>query len=448
MPFIRSISGLRATLDGNFSPETASKYAAAFSNYLPEGTVVVGRDGRPSGAWIEKAVCAALQACGRKVVVLGVVPTPTVQIAVERHQAAGGIAITASHNPDEWNGLKFLNSQGIFLSEKENIDFWHIVDSGVFEYSQSYQDLVNDNDIIDFHINSILSSSVFANGMIEKIKALKVYAAVDAVNASGSVAVPSILEKLGCKVFKLYCNGSGIFPHLPEPLPQNLIELSKKTAEIHADLGIAVDPDADRLVLIDETGTPIGEEKTVALAIWSVLMRSPKGASACVNLSTTRMTDDVAEWFGGKVFRSPVGEINVVGKMKECGAVIGGEGSGGVIYPESHYGRDCLVGTALILALMAETGKKLSELAAEIPHYSMIKTKFPFIGNFNDYSDKLSVEFEGAEICKDDGIKASFANSWIHARASNTEPIARIIAEAPSEEEAQKLIQRAAAIFI
>jgi phosphomannomutase len=448
MPVIRSISGLRATLGDGLTPELISNYSTSFAKYLPAGKIIIGRDGRPSGKWIENIVLGTLMACGREVTSLGVVPTPTVQLFVEKSEAVGGIIITASHNPSQWNGLKFLNRDGVFLDESENKNLWKIYDTKNFSFKEDFQfsEVEINNTAINSHINSILNLSVFRNSdVLNKLKERKLKIAVDAVNSSGSVAITSLLATLGCEVIPLYCDGTGIFPHIPEPLPENLTDLANSVLENKADLGIAVDPDADRLVLIDESGKPIGEEKTITLATQCVLenlddfdLKYSK-PMVVVNLSTTRMVDYITEKFGGSVIRSAVGEINVVKKMKEVGAIIGGEGSGGVILPESHYGRDSLVGTALILSLLAIKNQSLSNLSDQLPKYKMLKFKKEFQGSLEQIIEKIINEFPDAEIIREDGIKINLIDGWVQLRASNTEPIVRVISEAIDENKAKNL---------
>ncbi len=447
MSFIRSISGIRATLGDGLIPDLIAKYAAGFANYLPEGQIIIGRDGRPSGIWMEHLVAGTLAACGREVTIIGAVPTPTVQLTVEKSDAAGGISITASHNPQEWNGLKFLNGNGVFLNKEENLEFWNHIDKNKLLYSlnPSETKITYDLKAVDRHIISVIN-------ILEDIKIIRkknYFAVVDAVNASGSIAVPELLNALGCRINCLHCDASGIFPHTPEPVPDNLTELAKTVKSVSAHIGIAVDPDADRLVLIDEKGNSIGEEKTIALAVKSVLSSEEVGdePNVVVNYSTSRMVDDVCEEFGAKLYRSPVGEINVVEKMKQTEAVIGGEGSGGVIYPECHYGRDSLVGIALIMKLMAESDKTLTQLSAEFTDYKMIKLKREFHGDIRETSDKIENEFPRDSITRDDGIKIDLEEGWVQLRTSNTEPIVRIIAEARTQEEARQLTDKIIALL-
>ena len=446
MPFIRSISGLRATLGDSMNASMISNYALGFAKFCPEGPIIVGRDGRPSGKWIELIVAGALAAAGREVKMIGIVPTPTVQLEVEHSNAAGGIAITASHNPEQWNGLKFLNKSGVFLDAKENSDFWDIVDNSYFEETgfRSKINIINDDNAVQRHVGRILEIPFLKDsGIFDRIRTRKFKVVVDAVNASGSRAVPMLLDKLGCDVIRLACDSSGLFPHTPEPLPQNLNGLCEAVKKENADIGIAVDPDADRLVIIDEKGNPVGEERTIVISTESVLrfMNKP-GLKVSVNYSTTRAVEDVAAKYKAKVERSPVGEINVVKKMKECDAVIGGEGSGGVILPECHYGRDSLVGTALLLSLLADKDLTVSRLVSDYTDYSMIKLKQVFSGDINPLIDQVVDALPEGNAVKDDGVKVSFEKSWVQLRASNTEPIVRIMAEAESEHEANLLASK------
>lgn len=442
MPIIRSVSGLRATLGDGLLPALLSDYAAAFSMFCPEGPVVVGRDGRPSGTWIQDIVIGTLSACGREVIKAGIVPTPTVQLVTEHSGAAGGIAITASHNPGQWNGLKFLNSEGVFLDADENRLLWDFLDKRNFIFPGTpVPGKISETDAGPLHIDKVMAISYLAAGLKNKLKEMKPKVVVDAVNASGSVIVPQLLEKLGCEVVPLYCDGSGIFPHMPEPLPANLTALATAVKEHNADMGIAVDPDADRLVLIDNEGIPVNEEKTIVLSSLPVIESAPAGSFFAVNHSTSMMLDKVAETKGIKVLRSPVGEINVVKKMKASGAIFGGEGSGGVILPECHCGRDSLVGIVLVLAALAGSGKALSELSASLPPLHMLKHKQDFSGDFPVLKDKLRNAFPDGEVLDDDGLKFIFPDKWVQVRSSNTEPIIRIIAEAFSEEEAKVLIE-------
>ncbi|MGA2296528.1 MAG: phosphoglucosamine mutase, partial [FCB group bacterium] len=315
MPFIRSISGIRATIEDSFSEEIIKNYVLGFISYLPPGPITLGRDGRPSGTYIEKIITDTITSYGRDVYNLGIVPTPTIQLFVEKTDSAGGIAITASHNPAQWNGMKFINNNGVFLDKEENNKFWEIVDNGSFTLPgiSNKKNKIQYENGIDKHINSILELPIFTDtDSKEKLIIRNFKVIVDAVNASGSIAVPKLLEKLGCDIIPLYCDGTGIFPHTPEPLPENLTELAKAVKNHNADIGIAVDPDADRLVLIDEKGIPVFEEYTIVLAVEAVLgsrkLFKTNDSSVVINYSTTRAVEDIALKYNAKCYRSAVGE--------------------------------------------------------------------------------------------------------------------------------------------
>lgn len=447
MPLIRSISGLRGTVGDSLTPEVVARYASGFSEYTGGGTVIVGRDGRIGGAWIENVVMGSLRACGANVRNIGVAPTPTVQLATEKSEAVGGISITASHNPAEWNGLKFLNSEGIFLDADECARFFAIVDAGLARFA-SWHGMGLHEDAEGYlhrHVGLALELP-FVD--VEALQERKFKIVVDAVNASGSSIVPTLLEHCGCDVVRLFCDGSGRFPHAPEPIPENLTTLADAVITERADMGMAVDPDADRLVLIDERGIPIGEEYTITQAAdfilrWERGRNAARELSAVVNLSTTRAVDDVAARHGAHVLRTPVGEINVARRMKQAGAVIGGEGSGGVILPALHYGRDSLAGIMIVLQNLLEHGGTLSSLRADLPSYEIVKRKAALHAGVDAASLLQSIQEQeqnnGARITTDDGLKLDFERSWVHLRASNTEPIVRVIAEAATREEAEEL---------
>jgi phosphomannomutase len=442
MPIIRSISGLRATLNDGLRPDILTKYVAAYCNSLPKGDIVVGRDGRPSGLWIADLVCATILACGRNVKYLDICPTPTVQLLTEKSVAIGGISITASHNPEMWNGLKFLNSNGVFLNKEENERFWILYDTDDIEYSNIPNSIptIEDIDSVQFHIESIINSGYFDIPLIKSYFERKNYkVVVDAVNASGSVFVPKLLRELGCEVIELFVDNSGIFPHTPEPITENLVLLSQSVLENNADLGIAVDPDADRLVIIDEKGLHIGEEKTIAISVKSVLENNEFDSKVydkiiTVNLSTSGMIEKIASQYNVIVERSAVGEINVIDKMKCNNSVIGGEGSGGVILPHIHYGRDSLVGIILLLDLVSKMDISISELSNNLPTVYIEKGKIEVNKNPNLIIDNLINKFSDYNINTEDGIRIVLnEDDWVHIRASNTEPIVRIIAESNTE---------------
>jgi phosphomannomutase len=459
MPLIRSISGVRATLGDACTPDIVAAYVMAYSAVMPEGAIVVGRDGRPSGKWMESVVLGALAACGRPARSAGMVPTPTVQLLTEKSDAVGGIIITASHNPAPWNGLKFLASDGTFLDADANARLWNALDTRSFSCSSEQQSapVTVIDDAIDQHINAVLALPLFSSDALQRIRARALRVVVDAVNCSGSRAVPQLLRALGVEVIELYCTGSGEFPHTPEPLTEHLGDLCHAVREHRADAGFAVDPDADRLVIIDHRGQAIGEERTVMLAIEAVMRNallfsgsSDEGASpdtppvAVVNMSTSRMAMDAALRYNGRCELAPVGEINVVRAMQRTKACVGGEGSGGVIVPACHYGRDSLVGCALTIWLMAHTTEaEWSTLTTE-QKYCMLKTKFTVAERPSSFNVKLDAhEAEQTRISYDDGVRVDWEDSWVQLRASNTEPIVRIIAEAATRTQAEALIARA-----
>lgn len=443
MAIIRSISGLRATTD-QLTKELIESYAHAFGTYIPEGPIVIGRDGRPSGAWMEEVIIDTLLRQGHDIISLGIAPTPTVQLETEHSNAMGGISITASHNPSQWNGMKFLNAHGVFLNASENQAFWSILDGGpVFGKPSSEGSLIQMQDVVQRHTEQVLKA-LYQIGI--SIPQYSITAVVDAVNASGSKYVPAMLDKLSCTSIPLHCDESGVFPHMPEPLAEHLAGLMQAVKDHHADLGIAVDPDADRLVLIDELGEPIGEEKTIALCVKALLecsLPSMHQSSIALNLSTSIMSEILALHAGWNVYRTPVGEINVVESMKAHGCIIGGEGSGGVIVPACHYGRDSLIGIALIISLMKHTQKTLSTLAAELPITTMIKGKISWSGPSHGLFQSIENHFQDAciEVRHDDGIWLRFDHGWMHIRTSNTEPILRYIVEQEHAADAEAYVQ-------
>lgn len=447
MSLMVSISGIRGVVGDSLTPDIVIKYASAYAEYTNYGTIVVGRDGRITGHSLTNLITATLVQAGCTVIDIGICPTPTVGLAVERFKAAGGIAVTASHNPMIWNGMKFIAPTGMFLNAEENGKFWSIADRGNFKYrGWNTQGTVEiHSEFIKDHIRSILSLPYIDK---RKIAARKLKVVVDCVNASGGIIVPPLLREFGCDVAELHCDVSGIFAHTPEPIPENLTELSARVVKEKADLGIAIDPDSDRLVLITEQGIPFVEEYTIVSAAKFVLnaeKRLGKGNhTVVVNLSTTRAVDDVAEEYGAKVYRTPVGEINVASKMKDLGSVIGGEGSGGVILPQVHLSRDAIVGVGLFLQLLTEFGGSASELKKSLPQYEIVKNKIE-LGTMKPdvILAKLHEKYSKTENTNnDDGLKIDFASSWVHLRKSNTEPIIRIIAEAKTKDEASLLVER------
>jgi len=447
MSLMVSISGIRGVVGESLTPEVIVKYAAGFAEYCSRGTIIVGRDGRITGRSISDIVVATLLQMGCNVVDLGICPTPTVGLAIEQRQAAGGIAITASHNPMIWNGLKFIGSSGMFLNGEENRQFWSIADRGHFTYRpwNAQGTLTLDPGFIKEHIARIVNLPGIDT---KKIAGRKLKVVVDCVNAAGGNIAPQLLKALGCEVIEMNCEVSGIFSHTPEPIPENLTDLSARVIKEKADLGVAVDPDVDRLVLITEEGKPFVEEYTIVSAAKFVLDAQKKQGktnhTVVVNLSTTRAVEDVAKEYGATVHRTPVGEINVASRMKQLGSVVGGEGSGGVILPEVHLGRDAIVGIGLFMQLLADFGGKASELKASLPQYEIVKNKIE-LGSLkpDEILKRLHDKYSATEKTNfDDGLKIDFPASWVHLRKSNTEPIIRIIAEAKTRSEAAALVDR------
>lgn len=437
---IVSISGIRGIFGESLVPENIVKYTKAFADYTGRKRIVIGRDGRLNGDIIEKIVESVLLFSGCEVINLGVAPTPTISLAVETLKASGGIAITASHNPQEWNGMKFINSRGIFLNAEENKAFLNF--TGTSENNYSTVDKVKQveyyTDFLNYHIKKALE---IKSVNVKKIKKRKFKVVADCVNSSGSKVVPKLLEKLGCKVIKVDCDGSGVFTRKPEPLPENLKRTCREVKKHKADLGIIVDPDADRLVIITEKGEPFGEENTITTVVNHILKSvSPAKRIAAVNLSTSRSVDDIVKMLGGKLFKAPVGEINVIGKMQEVKAIVGGEGSGGVILPEVHYGRDSLVGIAVILSEFADFKGKVSEYKKELPEYHIRKAKIELSDiNPDSIFEFLKEKYNAYEQNFEDGLRIDFEKSWANFRKSNTEPIIRIITEAKTSKEAEDL---------
>lgn len=435
-----SVSGIRGIIGSGLDPNVLVKYTSAFADFIGKGSVVVGRDARITGEMVQEIVTGTLLAKGINVIEIGIVPTPTVQYTVKKLKAQGGIAISASHNPNEWNALKLLNSTGQFLTPEENETLKKLSDNTCENY-KAWDKLGKRkkyDDALKKHVEDVLKLKYIDTA---KIKRRKFMVLVDCVNGAGVYVIPDLLKKFGCKVIEMNCQKNGIFPRLPEPIPENLTLTMNAVKKVKADLGIVVDPDVDRLVLITEKGEPFGEENTIAQAVKFIL--SKKKGNVVVNLSTTRAVDDIARDAGAVVYRSPVGEANVVKKMKEVKAIIGGEGSGGVIYPALHFGRDALVGIAITLQHLTEFKSKMSELKDSLPQYYITKKKIE-LGNTNpdEVIEKL-VQKYGDEKCNtDDGLRIDFLNHWVHFRKSNTEPIIRIILEGKSQKETEVLMEK------
>ncbi len=440
MSLIKSISGIRGTIGGfpgsNLTPEDIMKFTAAFGTWVIETTgnrkIVIGRDARISGQMVNNIVTGTLMSIGIDVVDLGLSTTPTVELAVHDERAGGGIIITASHNPKQWNALKLLNSHGEFISAKAGEEVLRIAEDKAIEYEEvsSIGSYSTDDTYIDKHIERILKLKLVD---VEAIKAKNLKVVIDCVNSTGGIAVPKLLRALGVEqITELYTEPNGQFPHNPEPLPENLSELSNQVKKYKADLGIAVDPDVDRLALVCESGEMFGEEYTL-VAVADYVLANKKGNTVS-NLSSTRALQDVTEKAGQEYHASAVGEVNVVQKMKEVKAVIGGEGNGGIIYPELHYGRDALVGIALFLTHLVKSNKTASILRATYPNYVIAKKKLDLdtSANIDKLFDQIGEKYANYDVNTEDGVKITFDKDWVHLRRSNTEPIIRIYAESTS----------------
>lgn len=452
MTLIKSISGIRGTIGGapgeGLTPVDAVKFASAYGTWLKLKTpnaalkVVIGRDARLSGDMINQLVCATLCGLGIEVIDLGLSTTPTVEIAVPLEKAHGGIILTASHNPKQWNALKLLNNKGEFISGQDGSDLLEIAEKEEFDFADvdSIGTYRKDDSYLQKHIDLILNLPLVNK---EAISNANFSVVVDAVNSTGGIFIPKLLEALGVtKITELYCDPTGHFPHNPEPLPEHLTELSTSVIDNKADFGISIDPDVDRLALVCEDGSMFGEEYTLVAVGDYVLTHTP--GNTVSNMSSTRALRDVTEKWGQVYAASAVGEVNVVVKMKEISAVIGGEGNGGIIYPELHYGRDALVGIALFLSHLAEKKCSVSTLRDSYPKYTISKNKIELTPSID--VDKILVEmtnkYSGFEVDTIDGVKIYFDQEWVHLRKSNTEPIIRIYSESENNEKAQQLAAR------
>jgi len=434
-----SISGVRGVVGEGLTPEVVLRYALAFGRFCNGSKVVLGRDSRPSGEMLKSAVVSGLLASGCDVIDLGICPTPTVEIAAEDSKAYG-VVITASHNPIQWNGLKFIGPDGIFLSPEQVGKVFRMAKSSRLG-SKSWNRLGRirvEESWIQKHVQKILQLKYIDTKRIRKRKPKVV---LDCNNGAASSIAPMLLQALGCRVVELSCELSGFFTHSPEPLPENLRALCRKVKQAKADIGFALDPDGDRLAVVSEKGTPLGEEKTLVLAAKLVLGKNP--GDMAVNISTSRMIDEVAREFGVKVHRTPVGEAFVSRTLRRTKGIIGGEGNGGVILPELHLGRDGLLAMALILEYLAESEKPVSGLSNELPSYYMVKKKIDLKGDLEPKTNRLRRFFSKAKVNHMDGMRFDFADSWVHVRKSNTEPVVRIIAEAKSKVQANKLANEA-----
>ena len=451
MTLIKSISGIRGTIGGkvgdNLTPLDAVKFASAYGTFLKQNsnkeklTVVIGRDARISGPMIHNLVQNTLVGLGINVIDLGLSTTPTVEIAVPLEKADGGIILTASHNPKQWNALKLLNAKGEFLNGDDGAKILEIAEAEAFDFSDvdSLGEVTENNAYMDIHIDEVLNLPLVDADAVAKRK-FKVV--VDGVNSSGGIIIPKLLEQMGVEVVELYCTPNGHFPHNPEPLKEHLGDICKLVVEEKADFGIVVDPDVDRLAFISNDGEMFGEEYTLVACADYVLSKTP--GNTVSNMSSSRALRDITEKHGGKYQASAVGEVNVVTLMKETNAIIGGEGNGGIIYPESHYGRDSLVGVALFLTHLANLEMTVAQLRASYPQYFMSKNKIELTPQIDvDAILKVMTEKYGNEdITTIDGVKIDFPTEWVHLRKSNTEPIIRIYTEAPTQNEADILAER------
>jgi len=451
MTLIKSISGIRGTIGGktdqNLTPIDIVKFTSAYAQWIKNEVkkekikIVIGRDARISGEMVTNLVSGTLLGMGVDVVDLELSTTPTVEIAVPMENADGGIIITASHNPKQWNALKLLNNKGEFISAKDGEELINIAESDSYNFSKvddlgSYK---KDDSYLQKHIDAVLNLKLTD---IEAIKNAKFKVVVDAVNSTGGIFIPALLEQLGVEVVKLYCTPNGDFPHNPEPLKENLTEISKLVVQEKADFGIVVDPDVDRLAFISNDGEMFGEEYTLVAVADYVLKHTP--GNSVSNLSSTRALNDVTVKNGGKYFASAVGEVNVVNKMKAENAVIGGEGNGGIIYPASHYGRDSLVGVGLFLSHLSHSKMTCAQLRASYPNYEMSKNKIQLTPEIDvdNILVKMKEKYKNERVNDIDGVKIDFKNEWVHLRKSNTEPIIRVYSESQTEEGARKIAEK------
>ncbi len=451
MTLIKSISGIRGTIGGkvgdNLTPVDAVKFASAYGTFLKNTVnkeklvVVIGRDARISGPMIHNLVINTLIGLGIDVIDLGLSTTPTVEIAVPIEKADGGIILTASHNPKQWNALKLLNAKGEFLSGADGTKILEIAENEAFDFVDvdSLGNVTENNAYMDIHIDEVLALTLVD---VDSVKAKKFKVVVDGVNSSGGIIIPKLLEELGVEVVKLYCEPNGHFPHNPEPLKEHLGDICQLVIDEKADFGIVVDPDVDRLAFISNDGEMFGEEYTLVAVADYVLSKTP--GNTVSNMSSSRALRDITEKHKGSYQASAVGEVNVVELMKSTNAIIGGEGNGGIIYPEIHYGRDALVGVALFLTYLANQDKTVAELRASYPQYYMSKNKIELTPQIDVdlVLDTMAKKYSTENISTIDGVKIDFASEWVHLRKSNTEPIIRIYTEAPTQNEADVLAER------
>lgn len=440
-----SVSGMRGLVGADLTPELVARHAAALGAWAKAAgrpRVVLGRDARTSGPMFARAAAAGLMSVGVEVIDVGLAPTPTVQLAVEHHGAGAGLVLTASHNPIEWNALKLVGPDGVFLDAEAGAAVRALAEAGPPRAGwNGLGRLLEDPGAVTRHLDAVLALPVID---VAAIRGRKFHVALDCVRGAGGVAVPPLLERVGARVTGIHLEPDGRFPHPPEPVPENLTDLSRAVRESGADLGLAVDPDADRLALVDETGRPIGEDYTLALAVRAVLggPRDPDHRPPVVvaNLSTSLVVEDAARACGARLVRAPVGEAHVARAIRDEGAVIGGEGNGGVILPALHLGRDAPLGVALILHYLARVGAPLSAVVAAAPRYAIVKAKGPRGQDLRPLFERLRRRFPEAAADARDGLRLSWKDRWLHVRPSGTEPIVRFIAEAPTEPEAEALV--------
>ena len=451
MTLIKSISGIRGTIGGkvgdNLTPVDAVKFASAYGTFLKQTLkkeklkVCIGRDARISGPMIHNLVVNTLIGLGIDVIDLGLSTTPTVEVAVPLEQADGGIILTASHNPKQWNALKLLNAKGEFLSEADGAVILDIAESEAFDFVEVDElgEVIENNAYMDIHIDEVLALPLVDADLV-KTKKFKVV--VDGVNSSGGIIIPKLLEEMGVEVVKLYCEPNGHFPHNPEPLKEHLGDICKLVVDEKADFGIVVDPDVDRLAFISNDGEMFGEEYTLVAVADYVLSKT--SGNTVSNMSSSRALRDITQKHGGSYQASAVGEVNVVELMKSTNAIIGGEGNGGIIYPEIHYGRDALVGVALFLTYLAGQETTVAALRASYPQYYMSKNKIELTPQINvdEVMQLIAEKYASENISTIDGVKIDFPTEWVHLRKSNTEPIIRIYTEGPSQNEADVLAER------
>jgi phosphomannomutase len=451
MTLIKSISGIRGTIGGktgdNLTPVDAVKFASAYGTWLKNHhnkenlTVVIGRDARISGPMIHNLVVNTLVGLGINVIDLGLSTTPTVEVAVPIEKADGGIILTASHNPKQWNALKLLNEKGEFLSGADGAKILEIAENEAFDFADvdHLGEVTENTSYMDIHIDEVLNLPLVD---VDAVKARKFKVVVDGVNSSGGIIIPKLLQEMGVEVIKLYCEPNGHFPHNPEPLKEHLGDICKLVVEEKADFGIVVDPDVDRLAFISNDGEMFGEEYTLVAVADYVLSKTP--GNTVSNMSSSRALRDITEKHGGSYQASAVGEVNVVELMKATNTIIGGEGNGGIIYPEIHYGRDALVGVALFLTHLANLDMTVAELRASYPQYYMSKNKIELTPQIDVDAILVAMteKYKNEQISTIDGVKIDFPENWVHLRKSNTEPIIRIYTEAKSQKEADDLAER------